>query len=50
MGSGAIIHIPSFVKICSDIQKLVRGIHRPEGYRIRVLRKVRVKEVGTAYA
>jgi hypothetical protein len=25
MGSGAIIHIPSFIKIDSDIQKLIGG-------------------------
>jgi hypothetical protein len=28
MGSGAIICIPSFIKIGSGIQKLIRGIHR----------------------
>jgi hypothetical protein len=28
MGSGAMIHIPSFVKIGSDIQKLIGWIHR----------------------
>jgi hypothetical protein len=29
MGSGAMIHIPSFIKIGSGIQKFVgRGIHR----------------------
>jgi hypothetical protein len=28
MGSGAMICIPSFVKIGSGIQKLMRGIHR----------------------
>jgi hypothetical protein len=26
MGSGAIIYIPSFIKIGSDIQKLIRGV------------------------
>jgi hypothetical protein len=25
MGSGAVIHIPSFIKIGSGIQKLIRG-------------------------
>jgi hypothetical protein len=25
MGSGAMIYIPSFIKICSGIQKLIRG-------------------------
>jgi hypothetical protein len=25
MGSGAMIHIPSFIKICSAIEKLLRG-------------------------
>jgi hypothetical protein len=28
MGSGAVMYIPSFIKIGSGIQKLVRGIHR----------------------
>jgi hypothetical protein len=28
MGSGAMIYIPSFIKIGSGIQGLVRGIHR----------------------
>jgi hypothetical protein len=28
MGSGAMIHIPSFIKVGSGIQKLVGGIHR----------------------
>jgi hypothetical protein len=28
MGSGAMIYIPSFVKIGSAIQKLTGGIHR----------------------
>jgi hypothetical protein len=30
MGSGAMIYvyIPNFIKICSDIQKLMGGIHR----------------------
>jgi hypothetical protein len=27
MGSGAMIYIPSFIKIGSAIQKLIRGIH-----------------------
>jgi hypothetical protein len=28
MGSGAMIYIPSFIKICSGIQKLMGGTHR----------------------
>jgi hypothetical protein len=28
MGSGAMIHIPSLIKIGSGIQNLIRGIHR----------------------
>jgi hypothetical protein len=28
MGSGAMIYIPSFIKIGSAIQKLIGGIHR----------------------
>jgi hypothetical protein len=28
MGSGAVIYMPSFIKIGSGIQKLIEGIHR----------------------
>jgi hypothetical protein len=28
MGSGAMMYIPSFIKIGSAIQKLIEGIHR----------------------
>jgi hypothetical protein len=28
MGSGAMIYIPSFIKIGSSIEKLIGGIHR----------------------
>jgi hypothetical protein len=28
MDSGAMIYVPSFIKIVSGIQKLIRGIHR----------------------
>jgi hypothetical protein len=28
MGSGAVIYVPSFIKIGSGAQKLIRGIHR----------------------
>jgi hypothetical protein len=28
MGSGAMMYIPSFIKIGSGIQKLIQGIHR----------------------
>jgi hypothetical protein len=31
MGSGAMSYIPSFIKICSGIQKLIRGIYRQHG-------------------
>jgi hypothetical protein len=31
MGSGAMIHIPSFIKIGSANQKLIGDIHRHEG-------------------
>jgi hypothetical protein len=29
MGSGAMMHIPSFIKTGSGIQKLMEGIHGP---------------------
>jgi hypothetical protein len=35
MGSGAVIYVPSFIKIGSGIQKLIGGIH---GHRQRQLR------------
>jgi hypothetical protein len=28
MGSGAVIYVPSFIKIGSGVQKSIRGIHR----------------------
>jgi hypothetical protein len=28
MGSGAMLYIPSFIQIGSDIQKLIGGIHK----------------------
>jgi hypothetical protein len=31
MGSGAVIYIPSFIKIGSAIQKLIGAIHRHTG-------------------
>jgi hypothetical protein len=30
MGSGAVIHVPSFIKIGSGIQKLIAGIRRQQ--------------------
>jgi hypothetical protein len=29
--SGAVIYVPSFIKIGSGMQKLIRGIHRQQG-------------------
>jgi hypothetical protein len=37
MGSGAMIHMPSFIKIGLAIQKLIGGIHRQHGNRINIL-------------
>jgi hypothetical protein len=37
MGAGAMIYIPSFIKISSGIQKLIRGIHRQQGDLINLL-------------
>jgi hypothetical protein len=37
MGSGAIIYVPSFIKIGSGIQKLIWGIHRQHGDLISLL-------------
>jgi hypothetical protein len=37
MGSGAVIYIPSFVKIGSGVQKLIRGTDRQQGDLISLL-------------
>jgi hypothetical protein len=46
MDSGAMIYIPSFVKIGLRIQKLIRGIHRhrQHGYCISLLLFLQNKE------
>jgi hypothetical protein len=44
MVSDAMIHIPNFIKIGSDIQKLIGGIHRQHGDRISLLSFVQSKE------
>jgi hypothetical protein len=47
MGSGAMIYIPSFMKICSAIQKLLRGntqTHRQHGARMNLLSFFQNKE------
>jgi hypothetical protein len=36
MSSGAMIYIPSLMKIGSGIQKLVKGLHRQERDRVRL--------------
>jgi hypothetical protein len=51
MGSGAMICIPSFIKIGSGIQKFMGGdtqTHRRDGYRISLLQESRLKTIGTA--
>jgi hypothetical protein len=37
MDSGAVSYVPSFIKIDSDIQKLIGGIHRQQGDLISLL-------------
>jgi hypothetical protein len=37
MGSGAMIYIPSFIRISSSIQKLIGEVHRQHGDLIRLL-------------
>jgi hypothetical protein len=47
MGSGAVIYVPSFIKIGSGIQKLMRGgIHRQQRDLISLLCFFEVKKVG----
>jgi hypothetical protein len=44
MGSGAMIYIPSFIKIGSGIQKLIGRIHRKHGDLISLLLFLQNKE------
>jgi hypothetical protein len=37
MGSGAVIYVPSFIKIGSGVQKVIGGIHRQQGDLISLL-------------
>jgi hypothetical protein len=46
MSSGAMIFIPSFIKIGSTIQKLIGGIHRQHGVRISLLLFFEIRKVG----
>jgi hypothetical protein len=48
MGSGAMMHIPSFIKIASGIQKLIGGdaeTHRQHGDRISQFYESRLKQI-----
>jgi hypothetical protein len=46
MGSGAVIYVPSFVKIGSGIQKLIGGRHRQQGDLISLLIFYKIRYVG----
>jgi hypothetical protein len=46
MGSGVTIYIPSFVKIRSGIQKLIKGMHRQHGDRISLFPFFKTAKVG----
>jgi hypothetical protein len=46
MGSGAMINIPSFIKIASAIQMLMRGIHRQYGDIISLLLFFKIMKSG----
>jgi hypothetical protein len=46
MGSGAMIYIPSFTKICSDIQNLIGRMHGQHGNSISLLTFFKIKKVG----
>jgi hypothetical protein len=39
VGSGAMIYIPSFIKIGSGAQILIGGIHRQDGDRVNLLKE-----------
>jgi hypothetical protein len=50
MGSGAMIYIPSFIKIVSGIQKLIGGIHRhTDGDLISLLLFFKIRKVGRKF-
>jgi hypothetical protein len=46
MGSGAMTHVPSFIKIGSGIRKLIGGTHRQHGDRIIILLFFKIRKVG----
>jgi hypothetical protein len=46
MGSGAVIYVPSFIKIGSDVQKLITGIHRQQRDLISLLYIFKIRKVG----
>jgi hypothetical protein len=46
MGSGAVIYIPSFIKIGSGIQRLIGGISRQQGDLISLLLYFQNRKVG----
>jgi hypothetical protein len=46
MGSGAVIYIPSFIKIGSGIQKLIGGIHRQQRELMSLFYFFKIRNVG----
>jgi hypothetical protein len=46
MGSGAVIYVPSFIKIGSGVQKLIGRIHRQQGDVISLLYLFKIRKVG----
>jgi hypothetical protein len=46
MGSGAMIYIPSFIKIGSGIQKLISGIHRQDEDLINLFNFLKIRKAG----
>jgi hypothetical protein len=45
MGSGAMLYVPSFIKIGSEIEKLIGRIHRQHGDLISLLLFYKIRKV-----
>jgi hypothetical protein len=51
MGSGVVIYVPSFIKVGSGVQKLIRGIHTHRQQRdlISLLYFFKIRKVSQKY-
>jgi hypothetical protein len=46
MGSGAVVHVPSVIKIGSGVQKLIGGIHRQQRDLISLHYFLKIRKLG----